>query len=227
MSIPKAVRLLLRHHKNRWDQETPLVSRNRAATSSSSDSVSERSDELATRKLGQESLRSIKKDENDPLADALLWLEDFKENLKPTEVHAPAHISQNSDSAHSMKVATKSRMHSIFTHFPEDRNCDVCLRTKITKASCSRRTSEALPPAEKFGNLITADRTVLNEGCTSRDNHRCAVEVQDLATQRILSYPSKTNTSQETEKMPIKILGTVASTDSCICRQLIGIWESM
>ena len=27
--------------------------------------------------------------------------------------------------------------HNIFTHFPKDRNCDICLRTKIARASCA------------------------------------------------------------------------------------------
>ena len=33
-----------------------------------------------------------------------------------------------------------------------------------------------------MGDLITADRKVLSEGCESRNNHRYAVVVQDLAT---------------------------------------------
>ena len=49
--------------------EASQASGNRAAGSSSSDSVLERSDEPATGKLGQESLRSDKKDKKDPLAD--------------------------------------------------------------------------------------------------------------------------------------------------------------
>ena len=52
---------------------------------------------------------------------------------------------------------------------------------KITRALCRRRTGEALPRADKFGDLITADHKVLNEGCESRDNHRYSVVVQDLA----------------------------------------------
>ena len=72
-------------------------------------------------------------------------------------------------------------MEEAFTHFPKDRDCDVCLRTKITKAPCRRRTGEALPRAEKFGDLMTADHKVLNEGCESRDNPRYAVVLQDLA----------------------------------------------
>ena len=81
---------------------------------------------------------------------------------------------------------SKSRKYNIHTHFPKDPNCEVCLRTKMTRAPCTRRTSEALPRAEKFGALITADHKVLNEGGESRDNHRYAVVAQDLATQWIL-----------------------------------------
>ena len=65
----------------------------------------------------------------------------------------------------------------------KERNCEVCFRTKTTSAPCRRRTGEALPRAEKFGDLITADHKVLDEGGESRNNHRYAVVVQDLATQ--------------------------------------------
>ena len=129
-----------------------------------------RSDEISPVKFGQESLDNDKKDKREPFADMPFWLEDLTDNRIPTEVPAPAHISQDSDSEHSTKVATKSRKHSIFTHFLKDRNCDVCLRTKRTKASFRRRTGEALPRAEKFGDLITADHKVFNKGCESRDN---------------------------------------------------------
>ena len=53
---------------------------------------------------------------------------------------------------------------------------------------------------------ITADHKVFNKGCESRDNHRYAVVVQDLATQWIQSYPCKTKTSQETERSLQKFL---------------------
>ena len=153
--------------------QAPLASGNTAAANSSSDSVLGRSDETSSGKLGQESWENDKKDKNDPLAEMPFWLQEFTDYMIPTEVPAPAHISQDSDSQHSTNVATKSRKHRIFTHFPKDRNCDVCLRNNITKASCRSRTGEALPRAEKFGDLMTADHKVLNEGCESRDNHRC------------------------------------------------------
>ena len=116
-------------------------------------------------------------------------------------MHAPAHVSQESDSELLTKVVSKSRKLSIYIHFPEDRNCEVCLRTKIARAPCRRRTGEALQRAEKYGDLITANHEVLNEGCESGDNHRYAVVVQVLATQW---NPCQTKTSQETEKNPRK-----------------------
>ena len=102
-------------------------------------------------------------------------------------------------------MVTTSRKHSIDTHFPKDRDCDVCLRTQITKASCRGRTGEAPLRAENFGDLITEDHKVLNEGCESRENHQHAVVVQDLATQWIQSYPCKTKSSHETEKGLLKL----------------------
>ena len=90
---------------------------------------------------------------------------------------ASAHISQDSDSERPSKVASTSRKYSIFSHFPKDRNCEVCLRSKITRAPCRRRAGEAVLRAEMFGDLMTADHKVLREGCESRNNHWYAVVV--------------------------------------------------
>ena len=89
------------------------------------------------------------------------------------------------------KVVPGSGKHSVCTHFPKDRNCDICLRTKITRAPCRRRTGTVVPRGEIFGDLVTADHKVLSEGCESRNNHRYAVVVQDLATQWLQSYRAK------------------------------------
>ena len=90
---------------------------------------------------------------------------------------------------------------STFTHIPKDRNCDICLRTKITRSSCRRRAGTIVPRAENFGDSITADHKILSEGSESRNDHRYTVVVQDLATQWLRSYPCKTKTSQDTEKV--------------------------
>ena len=96
--------------------------------------------------------------------------------------------------------------HSVCTHFPKDRNCEICQRTKISRAPCRRRNGEAVPRAVNFGDLITADHKVLSDNCESRNNHRYAVVVQDLATQWIQAYPCKNKTSQETQRSLQKFL---------------------
>ena len=96
--------------------------------------------------------------------------------------------------------------HSIFTRFPKNRNRDICLRTKITRASWRKRIGTVVPGAVNFADLFTADHKVLSEGCESRNNHRQTVVVQDLATQWIQSYPCKTRTSQETQQSFQKFL---------------------
>ena len=73
-----------------------------------------------------------------------------------------------------------SGKHSICTNFQKDRNCDICMTTKITRAPCRRRIGAAILRAENFGDLITADHKVLSEGCESRNNHRYAVVAQDF-----------------------------------------------
>ena len=104
------------------------------------------------------------------------------------------------------KVELGSGQHSIYTHNPKDPNSVTCLKTKITRASCRSRAGTVVPRAQIFGDLITADHKILSEECVSRNNHRYAVVVQDLATQWLQSFPCKRKTSQETQKSLMKFL---------------------
>ena len=65
---------------------------------------------------------------------------------------------------------------------------------------------QSCPERKILADLLTADHKVLSEGCESRNNHWYAVEIQDLATQWLQSYPCKTQTSQETQKSLQKFL---------------------
>ena len=138
------------------------------------------------------------------------WLQEFRENLVDGEI--PEHGDSHASSSHevSLEPTFKRRVdfgkHSVYTHFPKDRNCEICQRTKITRAPCRRRNGGSVRRAENFGGLITADHKVLSDSCQSRNNHRYAVVVQDLATQWIQSYPCKTKTSQETQRSLQKFL---------------------
>ena len=66
----------------------------------------------------------------------------FKHGLVDDE-SVPEHRDASS-SSHELPLEPRAKVvpskHNIFTHFPKDWNCDICLRTKITRASCRRRT---------------------------------------------------------------------------------------
>ena len=146
------------------------------------------------------------------------WLQEFRENLVDDEI--PLQGGSHASSSHevSLEPTTKRRedlgKHSVKTHFPEDRNCEICQRTRITRAPCRRRTGEAVPRAANFGGLITADHKVLKEGGESRNNHRYAVVVQDLATQWIQAYPCKNKNFTGNSKKLAKVPGTREETKS-------------
>ena len=139
------------------------------------------------------------------------WLQEFRENLVDDEI--PLQGGSHASSSHeaSLEPTTKRRedlgKHNVHTHFPKDRNCEICKRTKITRALCRRRNGEAAPRAANFGDLTTADHKVLSDNCESRNNHRYAVVVQDMATQWIQAYPCKNkNFTRNPEKLA-KVLG--------------------
>ena len=82
-----------------------------------------------------------------------------------------------------------------------DLSADQNYKGSLQKTNWRSRTS-----CRKFGDLIAADHKVLSENCESRNNHRYAVVVQDLATQWIQSYPCETKTSQEIQRSLQKFL---------------------
>ena len=105
----------------------------------------------------------------DPVQGIPEWLQPFTENLDYLETHVPTHTSEreNSDSEGLFKsgrfLQKTTRKHRIYTHFPKDRNCDVRLRTNITRSPCRTRLKGSIPRAEKFGDMKTADHKILNE----------------------------------------------------------------
>ena len=143
------------------------------------------------------------------------WLQEFRENLVDDEI--PIQGGSHASSSHeaSLKPITKRRedlgKHNVHIHFPKYRNCEICKRTKITRAPCRRRKGEAVPRADNFGDVITTDHKVLSDNCESRNNHRYAVVVQDLATQWIQAYPCKN--TRNPEKLA-KVPGTREETKS-------------
>ena len=75
------------------------------------------------------------------------WLQEFRENLVDDEI--PLQGGSHASSSHeaSLEPTFKRRedlgKHNVHTHFPQDRNCEICKRTNITRAPCRRRNGEA------------------------------------------------------------------------------------
>ena len=138
------------------------------------------------------------------------WQQEFREILVDDEIPVQGDFHASSSHEVSLEPIPKRRedlgKHSVYTHFPEDQTFEICKRTKISRAPCRRRNGGAVPQAENFGDLVTADHKVLSDKCESRSNHRHAVVVQDLATQWIQAYPCKRKTSQETQRSLQKFL---------------------
>ena len=124
----------------------------------------------------------------------------------------PEHRDSHASSSHEPSLEpTPSRSvdlgkHTVYTHFPEDRNCEICHGPKSQWARAEDAMVEPYLVQKNLLILIAADHKVLSEGCESRNNHRCAIVVQDLTTQWIQSYPWKTKTSQETQRSLQKFL---------------------
>ena len=65
----------------------------------------------------------------------------------------PEHRDSHASSSHELSLEPTSKRsedlgkHSVYTHFSNDRNCEICHRTKITRAPCRRRNGGAVPRA--------------------------------------------------------------------------------
>ena len=103
----------------------------------------------------------------DPLnSDIPEWLQEFKENLVDDRVpeRRDSHASASHEASLEPTRSVYLGKHCVYTHFSEDRNCEICQRTKITRAPCRRRNGGAVLRAEIFGDLITAEHKIVSEG---------------------------------------------------------------
>ena len=129
---------------------------------------------------------------------------------EPHGARVPVPSDSQASSSHEPSLEPMRRVvsgnHSIYTHFPTDRNYKICQKTRITWSLRRKRINGVVPRADKIGDLTEADHKILRGGCESRNNHRYAIVVQDLASQWIQSYPCNAKTSQETERSLQKFL---------------------
>ena len=83
-------------------------------------------------------------------------LQEFREILVDDEI--PVQGGSHASSSHeaSLEPTYKRRedlgKHSVYTHIPKDRNCEICQRTKITRARAEDALAE---PYFVLKNLVT------------------------------------------------------------------------
>ena len=134
--------------------------------SNSVDDRSKQPDETQANKIPKSNKKETTIERGNPLcsddSEIPEWLQEFRENVVDDEI--PLQGGSHACSSHeaSLEPITKRRedlgKHNVHTHFRKDRNCEICKRTKITRAPCRRRKGEAVPRADNFFDLTTADR---------------------------------------------------------------------
>ena len=173
------------------------------------------------------------------LRDLPDWPQEFRENLVDESVplepwRSPEQGSQDtSKSSHELpmepraKVEPGSGKHIVYTHFSKDPNCDICLKTRITRASCRRRAGTVMPRSEIFGDLITADHKVLSgrkwitwKSSICRGDTRFGNSVVTILPMLNKNFPA--NPEELT-----KVLGADVETKSHVHWQFPGIWQSL
>ena len=95
-----------------------------------------------------------RQERRDPFCSEILeWLQEFRENL--VDDRDPEHRDSHTSSSHEVSLEPTSKRsadlgkHSVYTHFPTDRYCEICQRTESTRAPCRRRIGAVLR-AENF-----------------------------------------------------------------------------
>ena len=75
------------------------------------------------------------------------WLQEFRENLVDDRVpeHRDSHASSSHESSLEPTLARSADLgkHSVKTNFLKDRNCEICHRTKITRARAEDALAES------------------------------------------------------------------------------------
>ena len=103
------------------------------------DDRSGRPDDTQANKIQKSNKEETTIERGDPLYSEILeWLQEFREILVDDEI--PLQGGSHASSSHkvSLESTFKRRAdlckHIVYTHFPKDRNCEICQRTKITRA---------------------------------------------------------------------------------------------
>ena len=119
----------------------------------------------------------------------------------------PAIRSQRKSTQRQKQRIVKSRFsvpasarHNQFTHFPLDMHCEICKLVKSTRSACKSGTvpePDGLPPADRFGDRLTADHKTLADDQSARGGERYALIIQDEYSKWIQAYATRTRSHEE------------------------------
>ena len=92
----------------------------------------------------------------------------------------------------NLRQKVVSGKQSTFTHFPNDRNCEVCRKDQNHEVSFQKTNWGNSTSSGKVGHLIAADHKFSTRKVNRGTITEYAVVVQELSSQLLQSYPSKT-----------------------------------
>ena len=129
--------------------------------SKSVDDGSGQPDKIQANKIQKPNKKETMIERGNPLDSEIPeWLQEFRENLVDDEI--PVHGGSHASSSHeaSLEPTFKRRedlgKHSVYTHFPKDRNCEICKRIKIQ----GHHAEDAMAkPYLVLKNLVTSQET--------------------------------------------------------------------
>ena len=156
-------------------------------------------------------------------------LQDFRENLVDDRVleHRDSHASSSLESSLEPTRSVDLGKHSVHTHFPKDRNCEICQRPKITRAPYRRRNGGAVPRAE---NCWWSD---YSRSQSSQWHLRISKQSPMCSRGAGLGHPldpvvsmQNKNFTRNPEKL-VKVPGAEWEAWSHLHWQLLGTWQSL
>ena len=102
-------------------------------------------------------------EQSDLLHELPDWLQEFRESLadarNPSEPRGNPELGygDTSSSSHEKPMESRAKVepgtgkHSVYTHFPKDPNCDICLKTKNNKGFLQKTCWYSRAKSGKFG----------------------------------------------------------------------------
>ena len=131
-SSPTVSEIQTREREDRIESDIPPV-----PVSNSIDDRSGKPEEIQANEIPKTNKKETTIERGNPCGDSEIprWLQEFRENLVDDEI--PVRRDSHAISSHeaSLEPAFKRRedlgRHSVYTHFPKDRNCEICRGPKL------------------------------------------------------------------------------------------------